>query len=200
MFAPPRVRVWLRYSKVVTMSNATNYTTNVIFIPTAVYDVDPTIGSTTTPGFVEWGTLYRTYRLTRSRCEVQFVNNEQFGGIVFLCAQNDPPTANQALAITNTALAQPTTESTPISAANGNSSKSISKELTSASFTGAADVNVPDFYAAPTGGSSLPSNNWYWNVGFTTGQLMTAPPTGGIYTRVIIDMEVEFNEVGRITQ
>jgi len=44
------------------------------FIANGLYDVDPALGSTAVPGFVEWMSIYQRYRVKKVKAVVDFIN------------------------------------------------------------------------------------------------------------------------------
>lgn len=56
--------------------NAGASTCSIRYTPNGAYDVDPTLGSTATPGFTEWMALYTYYRVVKVSYELDIANNE----------------------------------------------------------------------------------------------------------------------------
>lgn len=195
-FAAPRTRMTLRFSKTVTFSNATLFTANIYFVPTFLYDVDPTIGSTAVPGFVEYAALYRQYVVIASSIRVRFMNNEAFPQLAFVIPLNGPPGANQSLSTTFTQLAQRVCESAALGALTGNGMCAIEHSWSTSQFGGAHDVRGdPSYFGSTAGGS--PTNNWYWNIGVTSG---LAGTVAGVLTHIDIEITCEFFELAVATQ
>ena len=64
------------------------------YTPNAAYDVDPVLGSTSTPGFAEWAALYTYYRVHRVKVHVKFSNLDNLGVSLYSVFSNtDPGTA-----------------------------------------------------------------------------------------------------------
>lgn len=195
-FAAPRTRMTLRFSKTVTFSNATQFTANIYFVPTFLYDVDPTIGSTAVPGFAEYAALYRQYVVLSSGVVARFLNNEAFPQLAFVVPLNGAPGANQSLSTTFTQLAQRVCRSAPIGAVTGNGIGTVRCRFTTAQFGGAHDERGdPSYFGSTAGGA--PTNNWYWNIGVTSGLAGTA---AGVLVHLDIDLVVEFFELAVATQ
>lgn len=187
----PRTRVTLRFQKTVTISNSTLFTANQFFTPTFLYDVDPVIGSTAVPGFTEYAAFYRQYVLISSRCTFRVMNNEAFPLLAFIVPTNGAPTANQSLSTTFTQLAQPVCVTKAIGAVTGNGIGTLVHEYRTSNFAGAHDVTGdPAYFGATSGGS--PTNNWYWNIGYTSGLAGTA---AGALVQVTIELDTEFFEI-----
>lgn len=93
-FAPPRTRTVLTFSKVSILSNVGATFSNVVFSPTNVFDVDPVLGSTVTPGFNEYAAMYRQYRVNSSKIKVGFNNEETKSVTIYVVPVNYNPGAN----------------------------------------------------------------------------------------------------------
>jgi hypothetical protein len=191
-FAPPRIRVNLRFAKTTFMSNVTSTTTNIRFNPSYVYDVDPALASTALPGFTEWAGLYRLYRTRSSRITVDFSSQENFSGTCAVVPINNDPGQNHVASFTARYLAQPISRQKVVGSVGGMSHARISHYATTASFGGSADAEVEDNFSAPTSGGSAPNNSWYWDVIYYTG---FSPIVNGVFVNVVLDVEVEFSEL-----
>jgi len=189
--APARMGVTLRFHKFVDISAAAVPAANVRFCPTFVYDVDPTVGSTSTPGFAEWGALYRLYRCQASRIRVSFINNDTGNCYVcYIASQNSDPGNNHSSTVAQTQLSQRLTKSGVVGFANGSSVVELSNSQTTANFGGARNAQITDSYTGTVAGLS-PGNNWYWDVGIVGIQNIT----NGCVASCVIDMDTEFFEL-----
>jgi len=164
--------------------------TNVRFVPTFLYDVDPTVGSTSVPGFTEWGGLYRFYRVNASKITASFANGQAFNTVCYICPVNTDPGANHSAALAQTYLSQKRSKKHICGPLTGNGQCTLSSRETTAGFGGSANNLSADNYTALVSGGT-PTNNWYWDVG-TVG---TGNVTVGVDVEVSIDIEVEFSEV-----
>lgn len=64
------------------------------FTPNGAYDVDPVLGSTSTPGFAEYAALYTYYRVEKFRPRVTFSNLDNLSISLYSVVSNtDPGTA-----------------------------------------------------------------------------------------------------------
>ncbi len=75
---PPRVHVRLRYTTAGTLTAVGGLVTSKTFYCNALYDVDPSLGSTAIAGFNEWSALYGSNRVLRCHVTVRFTNQEAF--------------------------------------------------------------------------------------------------------------------------
>lgn len=93
---PDSMRVKLRYP----IQNTLTVAGTVIakrWTPNAAYDVDPVLGSTSTPGFAEWSGLYTYYRVVKYKVHMNFVNLDNLGVALFTYNTNvDPGTAGSS--------------------------------------------------------------------------------------------------------
>ena len=93
---PDSFRVKLRYP----IQNTLTVVGTVIakrWTPNAAYDVDPVLGSTSTPGFAEWSGLYTYYRVVKYKVHMNFVNLDNLGVALFTYNTNvDPGTAGSS--------------------------------------------------------------------------------------------------------
>jgi len=185
-FAAPRLRVTLLFQKQFIMNNVGYYYGNTRFSPTNAYDVDPAVGSTAMAGFTQYQAMYRFYRTHSSTVRVDFVNQETFGLLVYVCPSNADPGNNWSSA--STYLSNPRSRQIPLGPATGQSSGTIRSRLTTSQVGGVNSLAILDEYSATTGSS--PNNNWYWVVGTHGATNLSS----GIFVSVRIEIEVEFFE------
>jgi hypothetical protein len=174
----------------VNFSNAGLIYANVRYNPAYVYDMDPTIGGTSVPGFTEWAGLYRFARLRSSRINVSFVNKEAFPVTMVICPNNFDPGANTSAYANYSSSRFASLQSTgPLT---GNSACTMSGFQSTAHFAGVRPNHLLDSYCFPTAGGTPPNNAWFWYVGAQGSTLFTA---AGVYARVTIDAEIDFFEL-----
>lgn len=93
---PDSMRVKLRFP----IQNTLTVAGTVVakrWTPNAAYDVDPVLGSTSTPGFSEWSGLYTYYRVVKYKVHMNFVNLDNLGVALFTYNTNvDPGTAGSS--------------------------------------------------------------------------------------------------------
>lgn len=188
---PSRSRYTLRFNSSQTMTNVGAPDTNIRFVPTFLYDVNPVLGSTAVPFFTELAGLYRLYRVRSFKVVVGFVNKEAFAVQAWLCPVNTDPGANSGSY--QSYVSNPLSRNVTLGPLTGNSAKTLRLPWTSvAGFGGSASTAVLDSYAAPTAGGS-PSNNIWVGIGSSTdGSNFTAL---GVYCTVTIDIEFDLFEL-----
>jgi hypothetical protein len=189
-WAARRLRCTLRYSTTGLLNNAAVARANSRYNPVNVYDVDPTLGSTSCPGFTEYGQIYRLYRTRSSTCKVTFSNKEIFPVCCYLCPVNTDPGANNATP--QTYLSNKLCKERTVGPLTGNGLCALRDHQTTCDFAGVLDTQQIDTYCGFTNGGTAPTNAWYWMVGVVTdGTVMSA----GVLINVIIEIEVEFFEL-----
>jgi hypothetical protein len=160
------------------------------YIPTYVYDVDPSLGNTAVPGLAEYGAIYRLYRVRGSQISAAFSNKETFPVTCYICPVNTDPglnTANFSYYLSNRLSKQRN-----VGPLSGNGVTVLIDAQTTGDFAGVPDTQQLDTYCGSTNGGTAPTNNWYWQVGvLTDGTVLSA----GVFINVTVDMDVEFFEL-----
>lgn len=190
-WAFPRLRANLRFHKWININSAGVQAANVRFSPTFAYDVDPTVASTSMPGFTEYGSMYRLYRVNKATLSCEFANTEAFTVTCYSCPVNQDPGANYNSTNAQTYLSQRNSKSACVGPLTGNGIATIKDSQSTAEFGGARNLQVIDNYCGSTSGGVVPSNNWWWTVGILSlNNFIT-----GVNANVVIDVEVEFFEL-----
>lgn len=189
-YAAPRLRVTLQFQKQVIMNNSGYFFANTRFAPTNAYDVDPAISSSAMAGFVQYSAMYRFYRVRSSHIQVDFVNQETFGLMVYVVPSNADPGDNWSSA--STYLSNPRCRQISLGPATGSSTGEIRSTFVTSQMGGVSSASILDEYSALTGSS--PNNNWWWVVGAYGATSMSS----GIFLALRIEVEVEFFEYANI--
>jgi len=188
-WASRRLRVTLCYlANAIIVNNTLTYA-NRRYEPTFAYDVDPTLGSTSMPGFAEYTAIYRLYRVRSSRIKVTFANLEAAPVVVCLCPVNTDPganTSNYANYFSST-LARTKT----LGPLTGNSAGNLSHAISTNVIAGVRDLQQLDNYVGNSAGTA-PTNNWYWFVG---AESFTSFTTAGVAAQIKVFVEIEFFEL-----
>jgi len=117
----------------------------------SAYDVDPILGSTSTPGFAEWSTLYSYYRVIKVGYKVELCNNEAFPVRVYTLFQNtDPGTVGNLQYPGN-----PLSKSYLLSAKGGMDRTVLSDTKQVAQIAGARGIEFEDNYRAAVTASPI---------------------------------------------
>jgi len=88
---PNEVDVWLLFVDYVTLTAGAGTAVTRRFKPNCSYDVDPTLGSTSTAGFAELAAIFQYYRVTTYRYVFEMVNRETFPLQVIVYNSNTDP-------------------------------------------------------------------------------------------------------------
>lgn len=157
------------------------------WIPTALYDVDPLLGSTTTVGFTEMSAFYGTYRVYKSKVIVRFVNtssSQPLQGVVI--PLNQDPGASPSVATTqsweNNAYSKvkllPCVGADPVTIVSTMSTEKI---------YGSKMVYFDDNFAANV--TTTPVNNWYWVIGILSPVALGSAINVTVEVDIIMDAE-----------
>jgi len=76
LITPPQLIVKLRYKVKQQLVNVGGALASHSYNLNGVYDVDPSVGSTATPGFAEWMTLYGSYQVINTKVDLTICNLE----------------------------------------------------------------------------------------------------------------------------
>jgi len=153
--------------------------------PTAVFDVDPVLGSTSVPGFAELAALFFNYRTFMSRIRVRVVSGVAPTSVVVIPLNADPTGAPSGLTVqswTSNSFAQ-----YKLVPAQGGPMTNFEISMSTEKIFGSKMVLFDDNFASSV--TTIPVNNWFWAIGGINA-------AGGLATTctlsVEIDMGVEF--------
>lgn len=126
------------------VTNAAAVTCQTRFQINGAYDVDPVLGSTNTPGFAEWASLYTYYRVVAASYDLEIVNNEAFPVRAYSVFTNtDPGTVGN-----NQYPGNPLAKSHLLSAKGGLDRAHLKMYRQISQITGARGVETEDNYRA----------------------------------------------------
>jgi hypothetical protein len=164
----------------------------VRFRPSSAFDVDPTIGGTTMPGFTELGTLYSSYRVLSSTIKVNAVLGTTSPAgtptMVVLPLNLDPggsPSAATVVSWPGNPFAQ-----YKLLPTNGSTVTQMSLSMSTEKIFGSKTVYFDDNYQALV--SASPVLNWYWAIGFVISPSVASNVT--IAYSIEIESGIEFFE------
>jgi hypothetical protein len=154
--------------------------------PTAAFDVDPVVGSTSAPGFSEMAGIYRQYRVLASGIKVNFSNLDLLAGVGVVVPVNFDPAANT----TNfqNYLSNRSARTVPLGLSTGDGAGAVRHNFSLRDFAGVL-TNSIDTYASAV--NAIPTNNVWWLV----GAYLSAVQTNGVFVSVLIDFDIEFFEL-----
>ncbi len=181
-----RVRVKLTYPFVFYGgSGGPSY--QVRFTPNGTYDVDPILGSTSTPYFAEWSAMYSRYRTTAFTYDVQIMNTNTLPCIGYVYASNGDPGTSFNLVFPANAQAEQKMLAT---VGSGGSMKRFRRHYSVSQIVGANEGYIDVTYSATT--LSNPSSLIWIAVG--AGTVGGANLTANLEGYGLITMYVEFYE------
>jgi len=166
---------------------ATGQLFNRRYRPTSAFDIDPLLGNTSCPGFNEFATLYQSYRVTWSRCELRISPG---GGalptLVTLVPLNVDLGSGPTFA-TATSLADQTYAKSKVAGAPGSPTISLRMEMSTEKIVGSKQVYFDDNYTSLV--TTSPVNNWYWNISGIITSAASSSSTFYIETKIHIGVE-----------
>jgi len=179
---PPSVYVGLRWFGEYPINLSTFLFQNYRFRPSGAYDLDPLVGGTTVPGFTNLSAFYSTYRVTCSKIRVEVVNPSTTTSVItIVCPKNSDPGGSETLANIVASEGNPYAKSKVTSLAGGPRTV-ITNFMTTEKIFGDAEVWTDHNFASLI--NTVPSNNWFWDVGFYT------PAVIGVALNVWIHIEI----------
>jgi len=182
-----RVRTWLTFVDLKTINAAGSPTVGKAYQPTAAYDVDPDLGSTSTSGFSEWAAMYQFYRVSKFRVDLMVANKEAFFLLINTLASNTTLTDSSNLALLMGSKHFHQTQISSVS--SGMPLKRFSRTYDVCKIVGSRAPLFDDNYASTT--AANPSNNVFWAVQIYSP---TAVLVAGAVITVRISMLCEFYE------
>lgn len=182
---PPRMLLKMRYFsyQAFTMTGG-NF--NYRWRPTAAFDVDPALGGTSMAGFAEMAAQYATYRVIASRISVSVANPSATTPmtVVVLPTNADPGSAFGAaniIAATGNPYAK-----TKITGLLGSPPTVIRLSMTTQKMFGDSAVLYDHNFSSLV--TTVPSNNWFWNVCLLSQAAIATAPI----VTVTIEVDTEF--------
>jgi len=177
----------LRYEKTINFNNTGVNHANIRFTPSWLYDIDPTVGSTSMAGFVELTAIYRYYRFRKCKYTIDAASDDTSPSLLTACPVNFDPGANTANY--QNYLSARRAKQVMITAATP---KKLIGEFTIADFGGVMECLIPDAYSGT--GTTTPANNIWLFVGntFPSGTM-----TNGISARIQLDVEADYFELAQ---
>jgi len=185
--AANRVKVWLTFVDLKTINAAGSPAVGKAYQPTAAFDVDPDLGSTSTSGFAEWAAIFQFYRVSKFRVDVMIANKEAFFLLVNTLASNTTLTDSSNLALL---MGSKHFYQTQISSASsGMPLTRFRRTYDVCNVVGSRSPLYDDNYASTT--AAVPSNNIFWAIQIFSP---TAVLVAGAVITVRISMLCEFYE------
>jgi hypothetical protein len=145
---PEQLIVDLHYYTTYNITNVGVGYASIRFRPNNVFDVDPVLGSTATPGFSEMAALYTTYRVIGYQATVDFCNAEAFAVHAFCIPWSNLQTAPAANDATTPSLIMNQLQRSRVISAKGGQDRTVLKQNVNFSKLYSKQVLTDDQYAA----------------------------------------------------
>jgi len=130
------------------------------FNPNCPFDVDPSLGSTSTPGFAEMAGLFGFVRVIKYKYKVQFLNKEAINISCFVVNGNSNPGTGNLLPLVGNDYTKCTSIGPMLS---GKGIGFLSGTINVAQLVGSMAVETDDSYASTT--AAVPTNKVWLSVG-----------------------------------
>lgn len=143
LIEPPERDVMLCYPFAFTLGGAATISRR--FNPNAAFDVDPTLGSTSTPGFAEMAQLYAFYRVVKTMYIAEISNTDALPVYAYAYLSNTDP----GTAMPYTVIGNPLAKGMLLSAGGGGKDTCVLKDSqTIATILGSNEVETDPLYRA----------------------------------------------------
>jgi len=183
-FMPPAMRTKLTFQKTINFNNTGTAHANIRFAPTFLYDVDPTLGSTSMAGFAELTTIYRYYRMRSCKYVVSAASDDVSPSVLCVCPVNFDPGVNAAGF--QAYLSNPISKHTTITS---QTPRVIRGKFSLSQFGGVNEELIPDAYSGTS--TTSPANNIWLFIGNSIPGTMT----NGISADIALTIEADFFEI-----
>jgi len=154
--------------------------------PSAAYDIDPLLGSTTTVGYTEISAFYNNYRVLASTLKIQSATQATVGCTAVILPLNADPGATPSNAVVASWFNNPYNKRAVMRTA-GSPTRVISRKMSTEKIYGSKTVYFDDNFASLT--NTVPNNNWYWAVATVYSGAVAANQTVLIEVDITIDVE-----------
>lgn len=182
-----RVLVTLKYYELGSCSLAATAAQGFRFSPSSCYDVNPLIGGTTMSGFNQLAQFYNKYRAHSSTCVLESSSPSATVPIwLTTLPMNTDPGSTPASALLTYASENRYAKSKFTSLVGGPVT-SIHNAMSTVKITGNPNALKDEETASLV--NTIPVNNWYWLIVFTSGQLIPTVQINWIFRMTVV---VEF--------
>lgn len=189
LISPDIFETRFKYTVMGAMNSAGAGHYGIRFRPTALYDVDPVLGSTAIAGFNEYAALYNNYRVVSFTTKFVPLNLESFPIHVVLAVSNLDPGAGPAAVVVKSWFDQSQSKDGDLSAKFGVDKVILTNSINVQKYVGSRAQQFDDSYASQV--STVPTNNVFVNLG------IYSPSTNfvnGIIYRVTFTIVAQFYE------
>jgi hypothetical protein len=171
----------MKYWTLQPLSLAVNPQANYRFRPSAAFDIDPALGGTSMPGFAELSQQYSMYRVYGSSIKVTASNPSTTIPVsLIVCPLNQDPSNAMTAANVIASSGQPYAKMKVMPLLGGPATR-ISSYMTTVRIFGDPAVNYDHNFSSLV--STVPANNWFWNIAVYSGAT--------IATNITVNFEIE---------
>jgi hypothetical protein len=154
--------------------------------PSGAFDVDPLLGSTATPGFAEWASIYASYRVVQSTALIQFSQTGSQPVTAILVPLNADPGATPSFVTVSSWVGNPYQKSSLLPNIGGPLT-SLSMTMSTEKIFGSKMVYFDDNFSSLV--TAVPANNWWWALGIIISPAATVVFNVNVYIKIAIDIE-----------
>jgi hypothetical protein len=184
---PDKYRTTLRFWKAYTPSlTAAQFWWITRVRPSAAFDIDPDLASSSAAGYNELAALYSSYRVLGSRCQASVVNTSDTPSELSLLPLNVDPGASPSSNIALYSKEQPYAKFKMVPTKGGPVTV-LDNNISTRRIFGGKMTDFDDNFSALT--STIPNNNWYWMISLYSQFVGTSSQ---LHVNVIVDIDVEF--------
>jgi hypothetical protein len=183
---PPEFDTKLKYIVQGVVTNAAGFVASIRYTNNA-YDVDPTLGSTAMPGFLEFSAFYARFRTLSMRYKFSCANQEAFS-LTLIHGFGTVSLASGSLTLVY--AGNPLFSTTMVGPATGMNTKILQRQASVASIAGTQQALFDDLYTGSTVSSTLATAG---TVYAHCGIISSAPLTAlGVLITAEITLDVRF--------
>lgn len=186
LIMPDRMITNLKFWKAGIFDLSAQNTSAVRYRPSSAFDIDPLIGSTAMPGFVEFSAFYGSYRVVSSKCVVEGNNPSVTDNVMYsLGAVNVDPGSSPSSAYVIASHLNPyfRAKTAPL---NGGPLVRLNHSMSTEKIYGSKSVYFDDNFSSIV--TTSPVNNWYWVLTCYSLSLLS----NDVQFTIKIEVDVEF--------
>jgi len=159
---PPRLPMKLKFWTIANLSLAASNSANYRWRPTGAFDIDPALGGTSMAGFAECAQFYATYRVSKSKLKVTASNPSAVTPVTLVVLpMNADPTNAFSTANVIASIGNPYAKTKNLGLL-GAPPISITDSMTTVKIFGDSEVFFDHNFTSLV--TTVPANNWFWNV------------------------------------
>jgi len=186
LILPDMYRTKLRFWKQVPFNFTATNVVGVRFRPSSAFDVDPLFATTAMAGFTEMATIYASYRVIQSKCNVEVITASPANPTnIQLVPANMDPGATPPSAYVIAQREQPYAKF-GLTGLSGSAPLKLTSVMKTQRMFGSRMIMYDDNFSSLT--NTSPVNNWFWVI---TGSVSVFDPNL-TWVTITIDVDVQF--------